>query len=175
MKRVFFTIGCVVVLASAAAAAEKPLVLDVWPAKAPGETGEVGKETMTDSNHVKRITNVSQPTLTVFRPAKDKDTGAAVVIAPGGGYGILAWDLEGIEVAQWLNSIGVTGIILKYRVPEKRPEGDVNHFPPLEDAQRSIRLVRSKAKEWEIDPDRIGILGFSAGGHLTVLACTQFD
>ena len=83
--------------------------------------------------------------------------------------------MEGIEVAEWLNSVGATGIILKYRVPEKRPEGDVNHFPPLEDAQRAISLVRSKASEWEIKPDRIGILGFSAGGHLTVLACTQYD
>jgi acetyl esterase/lipase len=176
MKRLLFTIGCVVVLGSVAAAAEKPRVLDVWPDKAPGETSEVGKETMTDSNHVKRITNVTQPTLTVFRPAKDKDTGAAVVIAPGGGYAILAWDLEGTEVAEWLNSIGVTGVVLKYRVP-RRPGTPNDVAPPQAemDAQRAISLVRSKAKEWEFDPKRIGILGFSAGGHLTAWTSTNFD
>ncbi len=176
MKRLLIIIGCVVVLTSAAAAAEKPLVLDVWPGKAPGEMGEVGKETMTDTNHVKRVTNVTQPTLTVFRPAKDKDTGAAVVIAPGGGYAILAWDLEGTEVAEWLNSIGVTGVVLKYRVP-RRPGTPNDVAPPQAemDAQRAISLVRSKAKEWEIDPKRIGILGFSAGGHLTAWTSTNFD
>jgi acetyl esterase/lipase len=180
MKRLLFTIGCAVVLAGAAAAAETPLVLDVWPYNAPGEIGKIGKETATDSKpgefQVKRITNVTHPTLTVFRPAKDKDTGAAVVIAPGGGYAILAWDLEGEEVAQWLNSIGVTGIILKYRVP--RRSGTPNDVAPPQaqmDAQRALSLVRSKAKEWGIDPKRIGILGFSAGGHLTAWASTNFD
>ena len=107
--------------ANMTAAQEKPLVVDVWPGKAPGETGDLGPEKATepkktDKNPVLRITNVSKPTLTIFRPAKDKDTGAAVVIAPGGGYSILAWDLEGEEVATWLNTIGVTGIVLKYRV-----------------------------------------------------------
>src|SRR5205807_221696 len=139
--------------------------------------GNVGAETATGSKPgekpVLRISNVSHPTLTVHRPAKDKDTGAAVVICPGGGYSILAWDLEGTEVAKWLNSIGVTGIILKYRVPG-RPD-DPNHRLPLEDAQRAMSLVRSKAKEWDIDPGRVGMLGFSAGGNLTARACTQFD
>jgi acetyl esterase/lipase len=176
MKRLLFTLGCVVVLASAAAASEKPLVLDVWPDKAPGEKGEIGKETTTDTDHIKRTTNVTQPTLTVFRPEKDKDTGVAVVVAPGGGYSILAWDLEGEEVAQWLNSIGVTGIILKYRVP-RRPGTPNDVAPPQAemDAQRAISLVRSKAKEWSLDPKRIGMLGFSAGGHLTAWTSTNFD
>ena len=119
---------------------------------------------------------MTQPTLTLFRPAKDKDTGAAVVIAPGGGYNILAWDLEGEEVAAWLNSIGVTGIVLKYRVP-RRP-GTPKDQPPVagpEDAQRAMSLVRSKATEWGIDPKRIGMLGFSAGGHLTAWTSTNFD
>src|SRR5262249_47414124 len=104
-------------------AADKPLVLDVWPGKAPGETGTIAAEQLLDQKPgekpVKRLTNVSTPTLTVFRPAKDKDTGAAVLVCPGGGYNILAWDLEGEEVAAWLNSIGVTGIVLKYRVPRR--------------------------------------------------------
>ena len=161
-------------------APQKALTLDVWPGKAPGDTGEIAPEKELESKpgkpSVKRITNVSRPTLTVFRPAKDKDTGAAVVIAPGGGYNILAWDLEGEEVAAWLNSVGVTGIVLKYRVP-RRPDQPKDKPPigPLQDAQRALSLVRSKAPEWGIDPKRIGILGFSAGGHLTAAAATNFD
>src|SRR5262249_40480127 len=109
-------------------------------------------------------------------PAKDKDVGAAVVIAPGGGYNILAFDKEGTEVAEWLNTLGVTGIVLKYRVP-RRPGTPQNAPPPqaLMDAQRSLSLVRSKAKDWGIDPKRIGMLGFSAGGHLTAWTATNFD
>ena len=142
----------------------------------PGETAAVGAEKSEEKGKVTRITNVSQPTLTVFRPAKEKDTGAAVVICPGGGYSILAWDLEGAEVANWLNSIGVTGIILKYRVP-RRPDSPKDQGPPPAemDAQRAISLVRSKAKEWGLDPKRIGMLGFSAGGHLTAWTSTNFD
>ncbi len=156
------------------------LVLDVWPGKPPGEMGKIDEEKImmpkdNAKNPVTRITNVTQPTLTVFRPNPKLDTGAAVLIAPGGGYSILAWDLEGLEVAQWLNSIGVTGIVLKYRVP-RRPGSDNKKFPiqPLMDAQRSLRLIRSKAKEWHLDPNRIGMLGFSAGGHLTAVSATRY-
>jgi acetyl esterase/lipase len=163
-----------------AAADQKPLVLPLWPGTAPGETGNVGEEKYQDprpnEKPVKRLANVSKPSIAVFRPAKEKDTGAAVVIAPGGGYNILAWDLEGEEVAAWLNSLGVTGIVLKYRVP-RRP-GEPRDKPPagaLQDAQRALSLVRSKAAEWGLDPQRIGMLGFSAGGHLTAWAATNFD
>jgi acetyl esterase/lipase len=124
----------------------------------------------------KWLTNVTTPTLTIYRPAKDKDTGTAVLIAPGGGYHNLGWDVEGTEIAEWLNSIGVTGIILKYRCP-RRP-GDVKGVPapgPLKDAQRALSLVRSKAREWGIDPRRIGMAGFSAGGHLVGATATNFE
>jgi acetyl esterase/lipase len=169
--------------------ADKPQVLDVWPGKVPGENGKVGKEMFLEGKPgekpVKRLTNVSKPTITVYRPAKDKDTGAAVLICPGGGYQILAWDLEGEEVATWLNSIGVTGIVLKYRVPRRpdqpkdkprRPDQPKDKPPigPLQDAQRALSLVRSKAREWKLDPKRIGILGFSAGGHLAAETSTNF-
>jgi acetyl esterase/lipase len=154
--------------------------LDVWPGPAPGEVGAVGPEHFVDAKpgerEVKRLTNVSHPTLTVFRPDPSKDTGAAVVICPGGGYNILAWDLEGEEVAAWLNSIGVTGVVLKYRVP--RREGTPREQAPpqaLMDAQRAIRVVRSRAAEWKIDPHKIGALGFSAGGHLAAVASTRPD
>jgi acetyl esterase/lipase len=175
------SIATALTLAPCARAADPPLVLDLWPGKPPGETADVGPEKVTDAKPtdkfpVQRVTNVSKPTLTVFRPAKDKDTGAAVVIAPGGGYSILAWDLEGTEVAAWLNSIGVTGIVLKYRVP-RRPD-DPKDKPPvraLHDAQRAISLGRSKATELHLDPKRIGMLGFSAGGHLTASTATNFD
>jgi acetyl esterase/lipase len=164
-----------------AAGAEEPLTVNVWPDKAPGEKGQISKEKESKGKDpsgkpIRILTNVTVPTLTVLKPAKDKDTGAAVVIAPGGGYNILAWDLEGEEVAAWLNSIGVTGIVLKYRVP--RREGTPGDKPPpqaLMDAQRAISLVRDKAKDWGIDPKRIGMLGFSAGGHLTAWTSTNFD
>lgn len=158
----------------------KPLTLDVWPGQPPGDKGDLPAEKVTESKpgekQVKRLTNISKPTLSIFRPAKDKDTGAAVVIAPSGGYNILAWDLEGEEVAAWLNNLGVTGIVLKYRVP-RRPDNpkDAPPIQALMDAQRSISLVRSKAKEWGIDPNRVGMLGFSAGGHLTAWTATNFD
>jgi acetyl esterase/lipase len=157
-------------------AADKPLVLELWPGKVPGEPGEVGAEKITGDRGSRRLTNVSRPTITVYRPAKDHDTGAAVLIAPGGGYSILAWDHEGEDVAAWLNSLGVTGVLLKYRVP-RRPDWrpDEPSFGPHQDAQRALSLVRSRAKEWGIDPQRIGMLGFSAGGHLTAMTSTKFD
>lgn len=163
-------------LASATRGAE-PLTLDVWPDKVSGEQGDIGEEAFQPPNGkgkpVKRLTNVTKPTITVYRPAKELDTGAAVLICPGGGYNILAWDLEGTEVADWLNSIGVTGIVLKYRVPRRQDRE--KHDAPLQDAQRAVSLVRKHAEEWGIDSARIGILGFSAGGHLSATASTNFD
>src|SRR5262249_23190849 len=122
------------------------------------------------------VTNVTEPTLTIYRPAKEKDTGTAMLICPGGGYWNLYWQLEGEEVAAWLKSLGVTGIILKYRVPRRpgEPKGEPARRP-LQDAQGAVSLVRSNAKKWGIDPKRIGIVGFSAGGHLAVATATSFQ
>lgn len=158
--------------------APKPTVLDVWPGPAPGENGAtVGEEKETrKGDKVTSLTNVSKPTLSVYRPAADKNTGVAILVFPGGGYTNLAWDHEGEQVAQWLNSIGVTAAVLKYRVP-RRP-GTPRNEPPqqaLMDAQRAISLVRSKAADWGIDPKRIGVLGFSAGGHLGAWVSTNAD
>lgn len=150
--------------------AAAPLVLDVWPGKPPGETKTLPPEAdqtkdsdkLIAGRRIIKLGNVSTPQLAVYRPSKDKDTGAAVVICPGGGFSILAYDLEGTEVAAWLNSIGVTGIVLKYRVPTRDPQK--RWLAAVQDAQRAMSLVRGKAGEWGLDPQRIGILGFSAGG-----------
>ncbi len=156
--------------------AAEPILL--WPNGAPGiiaATGEEHDTTKPDAvpkagKSVIRLGEVSKPSITLFPASGEKATGAAVIVCPGGGYNILAWDLEGTEICEWLNSIGVTGVLLKYRVPAPK-EGD--HFaPPLQDAQRAIGLVRSRAKEWKIDPARIGVLGFSAGGHLAAALST---
>jgi acetyl esterase/lipase len=156
-----------------------PSPINLWPGAAPGEKGNIGVEHdmstpsdgQTGGKPVVRIADVSTPTLTVFRPPADKDTGAAVLVCPGGGYYILAYDLEGSEVCEWLNSIGVTGVLLKYRVP--RREGRAPFAAPLQDAQRAVGLTRSHAKEWGIDPARIGVLGFSAGGNLSAVLCAN--
>jgi acetyl esterase/lipase len=166
--------------------ANSPLVVDLWPGKAPDEAGDIGAEKVLLSPKQDRkqsevteptrmITNVSKPTLTVYRPAKEKDTGTAVLICPGGGYWNLYWQVEGEEVAEWLNSLGVTGIILKYRVPRgpDEPKGEPARRP-LQDAQRAVSLVRSRAREWGINPQRIGMVGFSAGGHLALATATSF-
>src|SRR5438128_5104222 len=174
------------VVAGSAAAAE-PLVVEVWPGKVPDESGNIGAERFRMSPALDRkqvevteptrmITDVTKPTLTIYRPAKEKDTGTAMLICPGGGYWNLYWQLEGEEVAEWLNSLGGTGIILKYRVPRRpdEPKGEPARRP-LQDAQRAVSLVRSKAKEWGIDPQRIGIVGFSAGGHLAIATATSVE
>ncbi len=168
-------------------AADKPIVLDLWPGKPPGDLGIPGEERFFElkvggkpyqvgGKPTRWLTNVSKPSISVYRPTKERDTGVAMLICPGGGYHNLGWDVEGEEVAAWLNSIGMTGIILKYRCP-RRP-GDVRGVPPagpLKDAQRAVSLVRSKAKEWDIDPAKIGMVGFSAGGHLVGATATNFE
>lgn len=119
------------------------------------------------------ITYVGQPTLTVMQPEEGRRNGCAVIVCPGGGYNGLAWKKEGIEIAEWLNSLGVTAFVLQYRVPRRDPERP--WFEPLQDAQRAIRYVRHEAKRWGIDPHRIGILGFSAGGHLSAMASMHYQ
>jgi gluconolactonase len=173
-----FSLGLTLTLAPALCeAADAPPAIDLWPGAVPGEKGNIPAEKATPATGpAKSITNVSKPTLTVYHPAKEKDTGAAIVIAPGGGYNNLAWEHEGTMVGEWLQSIGVTGVLLKYRVP-RRPDQEKGAPPigALQDAQRAISTTRAKAKEWGIDPNRIGMLGFSAGGHLTAWAATNFD
>lgn len=125
-------------------------------------------------NGILRVHDVQYPSLRIYLPSQEKATGAAVVICPGGGYGILAIDHEGYELAEWFNSFGVAAFVLKYRLPDDRIMEDKS-TGPLMDAQQAIAMVRGHADQWNIDPDRIGIMGFSAGGHLAASALTQFD
>ena len=152
----------------------KPTVM-LWPNGLPADAKPVDdtiieKQRKRERERKDIIGYVETPTLTVYQP--EKANGCAMVICPGGGYNILAWPKEGLELAEYLNKLGVTAFVLKYRVPRR----DVVqfHWEPMQDVQRSIRLVRSQAEQWKIDPDRIGVMGFSAGGHLTVMAGTQY-
>lgn len=167
-----------VTFAARAFAADAPKPIDLWPGQAPGEKGDIGEEHDTTKNDTKvppviRLGNVSKPQITVFKPPADKDTGAAIVVCPGGGYSILAYNLEGTEICKWLNDFGVTGVLLKYRVPARK--GQEKHLAPLQDVQRAIGIVRHRAKEFGVDPKRIGVLGFSAGGHLSAAISNIYD
>lgn len=160
---------------------EPARIVPVWPDPdaAPGENprAPVGPERVLPDQPgqrvVRRITDVARPEIAHYPAPGDRANGAAVLVCPGGGYNILAWDLEGVEVAQWLNSLGVHAFVLKYRVP-RRPE-QPKHLAPLRDAQRALSLLRARADEFRIDPARLGILGFSAGGHLAATAATNAD
>lgn len=180
----FFALLATLAMAAAitpklSAAPGEPIKL--WPGKAPGDKVTLGDEkdmTKPTENKVGgkrliRLGNVTDPTITFYPAPKDKNTGAAVLVCPGGGYSILAYDLEGSEVCEWFNSIGVNAVLVKYRVP-KRPDTE-RHAPPLQDVQRAFGIVRSKAAEWGIDAKRIGILGFSAGGHLAAVASNNYE
>lgn len=135
---------------------------------------ETGQKEQVQKADITVISNVQVPDIAVYLPVKKYATGQAVVICPGGGYWILAYDLEGTDIARYLNSIGIAAIVLKYRLPTY---GNVvePHKAPLMDAQRAIRLTRFNSSKWNIDPDKIGIMGFSAGGHLASTAGTHFD
>ena len=156
------------------------LTVPVWPGIAPGAPTNLPPEVDTSTakdgliagRPLVRLTNVVTPTLTLYKPAGNAN-GAAVVVFPGGGYRILAIDLEGTEVCDWLNSAGITCVLLKYRVPDTGPYPKSN--AALQDAQRAMGLVRQHAAEWGIDPNRIGVLGFSAGGHLSAAISNIYD
>jgi acetyl esterase/lipase len=154
--------------------------LPIWPHGAPGAQPNpapeidttTAKDNLVAGKPLIRLGDVSMPTLTLYSP-KGPNTGAALVVFPGGGYRILAIDLEGTEVCDWLNSIGVTCVLLKYRVPDSGPYPKSS--AALQDAQRALGVVRSHADEWHIDSHRVGVLGFSAGAHLAAALSTHFD
>lgn len=150
-------------------------VLKVWPEGVPGSIkNETYSEKITEINGIaSRYEKVTDPTLTVFLPSADKATGTAVLICPGGGYGVLAFDHEGYAIARWLNENGIAGIILKYRLPSDLIMKDKS-IGPLQDAQEAIRILRRNREHWKINPKKIGVIGFSAGGHLASTLSTHF-
>jgi len=145
--------------------AAPPVVVPLWPEGVPGAKA-IGEERSEPGG---RISNVAEPTLTIYAPAVDRPNGTAVIIAPGGGYGMLSTEREGVQYANWLSNLGVTSFVLKYRMKE------FGHPAPLQDVLRAVRLVRSRAAEFKINPARIGVMGSSAGGHLAASAGTLFD
>jgi acetyl esterase/lipase len=181
----FLAIAAITLAASAQTSGWPPpanlATIPLWPNGAPGAPpahpgGEADMTTAKDNliagKPLIRLGNVSVPTLTVY-PPKTPNTGAAIVVFPGGGYNILAIDLEGTEVCDWLNSAGITCVLVKYRVPGTGPYPKSD--AALQDAQRAMGIVREHAAEWHIDPKRIGVLGFSAGAHLSAAISTHYD
>jgi acetyl esterase/lipase len=170
-------IAALVLFSTFSASAADPELVLLWPKGAPGSEGKTGAEavrvTSPGGDHV--VSNVHQPSLTVYLPSKDKATGAAVVIAPGGGHSALWMDHEGYNIASWLSERGVAGFVLKYRLAREKGSTYTIEGTSLADTQRAIRLVRSRASEWGVNPDRVGVMGFSAGGELAALAATRFE
>jgi len=146
-------------------AVQPSAAIPIWPEGVPGGIKNGGPETLTDG----LVRNVHEPSLTPYLPSPGRANGTAVVVCPGGGYTVLAIEKEGIAVARWLNTLGISAFVLKYRLKE------YGHPAPLRDALRAVRLLRSDAPKWGIQPDRIGVIGFSAGGHLAASAATLFD
>lgn len=163
------TLSALVIFFSCLISAQNKETLFLWPDEVPGEIEVKHKPVPSDnvSGNVIRLTNINNPLLTVFKPETPNASKAAVIIAPGGGYQILAVNKEGYEVAEWLNTLGYTAFVLEYRVPKKR-------MGALQDMQRAMRVVRGKASEYDINPHKIGVMGFSAGGHLSACASTSY-
>lgn len=149
-------------------------IMPLWPKdKIPNHVKSSERE-IHEQNEILRISKVQVPTIEVYLPSKRDATGEAVLIFPGGGYGILAYDWEGTDIAKFLNSKGIAGIVVKYRLPSDVSQTD-KKFVPLIDAQRAVKLVRSKAEQFNVKTNKIGIIGFSAGGHLASTLGTHFD
>jgi acetyl esterase/lipase len=148
--------------------------MPLWPKGQVPNYQDIGETEIRDTTDVVRISNIQEPNIAVFLPTKKNANGQAVVICPGGGYRILAYDWEGSDIAKWFNSKGIAAIVLKYRLPSS-PTNIIAHKTPLLDAQRAMRLVRHHAAAWNIDPEQVGIMGFSAGGHLASTLSTHYD
>jgi len=169
MKSLLFAF---VFAASSLFAAEAPILL--WPGGAPGSEGKTEPEKVTTSSGGERtVTGVNAPSITPFLPAKDKASGAAVLVIPGGGHSKLCVDHEGDNVARWLSDHGVAAFVLRYRLARESGSTYTIEGHAVPDTQRAIRLIRSRAAEWGIDPQRVGAIGFSAGGELVAQACMR--
>lgn len=168
MKR--FYIIQIILLVTIATNAQNKDIIYLWPGKVPGEIKEKNDPVAAESRNdgVLRLAEVTNPAFEVWLPDSKNNNGASFIVCPGGGYSILAYDKEGTEIAAWLNKLGFAAFVLQYRVPGKQGGA-------LQDAQRAIRIVRKNARQWKLNPDMIGIMGFSAGGSLSARAGTLFD
>jgi acetyl esterase/lipase len=167
-----------VLLLCGVSSAATPNEIRLWPNGAPGSEGKTAAEVVEAPNKdhgYLKVTGVHQPSLTVFLPPADKATGAGMIIAPGGGHAFLNFDQEGTYVAEYLNSIGVAAFVLKYRLAREPGSTYKIEEHALADGQRAIRMLRYRASEWNLNPARVGIMGFSAGGEVAALAATRFD
>jgi acetyl esterase/lipase len=165
-----FIMSILILSISIAVFAQESEKIYLWPDKVPGETEAKQEPILSDntSRNVIRLKSVTNPALVVFKPEAAKNNGVGIIVCPGGAYQILAIDLEGYEIAKWLNNLGYTAFVLQYRVPNKRAGA-------LNDVQRAMRIVRSQADIWGLNPDKLGVLGFSAGGSLSARASTNYD
>ena len=167
MKKLFTLI---LIMCSLTSFSQKKEMIYLWPEKVPGEMKEKQPPVFAASENDKiiRYSEVTNPAVEVFLPDPAIKNGSAVIVCPGGGYQILAYDLEGTEIAAWLNRLGYTAFVLQYRIPDKKAGA-------LQDVQRAIRIIRNNSKKWDIDPEKIGVMGFSAGGSLSARASTLFN
>ncbi len=168
--------ACFLLFATAALAAE-PEVVYLWPGGAPGSEGKTAHEATRiaapGGDHV--VSSVHRPSITIYRPSTGTATGAGVILAPGGGHSELWIDHEGFNEAKWFSEHGIAAFVLKYRLAREKGSTYTIEGTSLSDMLRAVRLVRSKAKEWDVNPDRLGVMGFSAGGELAALAATRYD
>jgi endo-1,4-beta-xylanase len=174
--RAMFGLASALLLSAALALAAGPAEIPLWPGGAAGSEGKTGDETVRitpQGEHV--IAGIHRPSIIAYLPEKSASSGAAVVIAPGGGHSELWMDHEGHNIARWLSEHGVAGIVVKYRLAREKGSTYAIERESLSDMQRAIRLTKSKAAEWNIDAERVGVMGFSAGGELAALAATRFD
>lgn len=171
-KKYLLALAAVTMLAASAFSQSK--VIDIWDGKVPGSIAKPDYKEVVDSAYWIKIRFVANPTIQVYPAPADKNTGTAVVVCPGGGYYGLSFINEGIKIAEWLNRLGISAFVLHYRLPDDAIMKNKS-IAPLQDGQQAMRIVRSHAKEWGIDPQKIGIMGFSAGGHLASTVSTHFD
>jgi acetyl esterase/lipase len=176
MKKLIFLFGIPFFMGLNAFSQPVIKTIKVWPDSVPGSIADAGylEQTIVENGKIVSYSQVTNPTLMVYLPLAGKGNGTAVIICPGGGYERLAFDHEGYQIAEWYSKLGVTAIILKYRLPSDKIMKDKT-IGPLQDAQEAIRIVRRHAAEWKIDPHKVGIMGFSAGGHLAATASTHFN
>jgi len=173
--RRYILLLAVALMSGTLASAQQPVIY-LWPNGAPGSAGQTAAETVRitpDGEHI--VSTVHHPSITVYTPSADKATGAAVIVIPGGGHREIWMDHEGYRVAAWLREHGVAAFVLKYRLAREAGSTYTVEGTELQDIQRTIRLVRSRASDWSIDPNRVGVIGFSAGGELAALASTRYD